>query len=356
MHSVHNAKFEEMKRFFFDNDTAVKFVDFLMKKAEVYAPHRKGDHSYAYEKVKDAGRVVFNYPRTIQPLKKFFLPPHETLLRFNLKTNEFSQEKVVAEKRIFFGIHSYEMQGLKRLDYSFARGEPESNYLNRRENTVFIGISFTPDVYHFSKSVGISIEETDGFCLYFEPVENGYLVFEVNDEGRDLVDAFGQGAPVDTLMTIDMAEKEFKTKIKYHYNRLPQVFEQVYHSSVWEKVAEKCVGCGTCNLLCPTCYCFDVRDNVALNIEEGSRERFWDGCMLNPFAEVAGNENFREELSSRTRHRLYRKFKYLPDQSGELHCVGCGRCTKYCPAAISITGILNDLIEDISAQQQKQVG
>ena len=74
--------------------------------------------------------------------------------------------------------------------------------------------------------------------------------------------------------------------------------------------------------------------------------------MLNEFAEVAGGENFRNTLSSRTRHRLYRKFKYITQLSGELHCVGCGRCSRYCPAGIDIVAILNELIKDYQRQQE----
>lgn len=349
-----NAKFAEMKRYFFDNATAIDFINHLTKQAQVIAPHRKGENSYSYERVENAEQVIFDYPRTIQPLKKYFLPPRETLLNFNLSDNTYATEKRTIEKRIFFGIHAYELQGLKRLDYSFSRGAPESNYLSRRENALFIGISYKPDDYHFSKSVGISIEETDGFCLYFEPIENGYLVFEVTDEGHDLLSDFGKGALVDAPLNFNMTRKEFKNKIKYHHNRLPQIFELLYNSPVWDKVAEKCVGCGTCNLLCPTCYCFDIRDEITLALTEGKRVRFWDSCMLNEFAQVAGNENFREKISHRTRHRLHRKFKYLTDQSGELHCVGCGRCSKYCPAGISITDIINNLIDDYTALQHKK--
>ena len=158
-----------------------------------------------------------------------------------------------------------------------------------------------------------------------------------------------------SILDFEITNKHFSAKIKYHYNRLPQVFEYVYQSKVWDKVAEKCVGCGTCNLLCATCYCFDVHDEVDLNVIDGKRERFWDSCMLHPFAEVAGGENFRDKLSLRTRHRLYRKFKYITEESGELQCIGCGRCSRYCPAQINIVDIINDLIEDYTEQQEKQV-
>jgi len=348
-----NTKLAEMKRYFFDESTVLKFIDFLKNKAEVIAPHRKGDNSFSYEPVKDTKDVVLEYPRTIQPLKKFFLPPIETLLSFRVSKNEYKEEKVEVENKIFFGIHSYEMQGVKRLDFSFERGKAESNYFNRRDKSLFIGISYTPDKFHFAKSVGIEIEQINGFCLFLEKVQNGYLVFVITDEGGNLIKEFGAGQPVDD--PVEIGEKEYESKIKYHYNRLPQVFENVYKSKVWESVADRCLGCGTCNLLCSTCYCFDVRDEVEMDADEGKRQRFWDGCMLNTFAEVAGGENFREKLSSRTRHRLYRKFKYITKASGELHCIGCGRCSKYCPADINIVEIINDLIQDFSDQQNKQV-
>ena len=349
------ANLEQVKRYFFDRETTAKFIKYLMGKSTLIAPHKKGESSFVFDEVSKVEDVVLDYPRTIQPLKKYFLPPKETLLTFNLEDNSFEEATHEVEEQIFFAIHAYDLQSIMRLDYSFSKGNAESNYLNKRKKSCFIGISFQPDQWHFSKSVGIEIEKLDGFCLFFEPVEKGHLVFEVNENGREFLSEFGAGALVDTPLDFAVTEKNFKAKLKYHYNRLPQVFEHVYKSKVWEKVAEKCVGCGTCNLLCPTCYCFDVRDEVELNLVDGSRNRFWDGCMLNTFAEVAGGENFRDKLDQRTRHRLYRKFKYITDQSSELHCVGCGRCSRYCPADISIVDIINDLIVDYTDQQQKQV-
>lgn len=348
-----NPGLETFNRYYADDKTAYLFVEYLKSVAPVYAPHKKGESSYIFRQVTEVKEVVFEYNRTIQSIKKYFLPPRETLLSFNTETNDFSKLKITPEKRIFFGVHSYDMQSVRCLDYSFYRGNPESNYINRRDKTIFIGIDYKPDEFHFSKSVGIEIEQTIGFSLFFNRVENGFIIFEIDETGKELLHNFGKVVPVNDK-PFQRKEKTFTAKFKYHYNRLPQVFEHIYKSGVWNEIAEKCVGCGTCNLLCSTCYCFDVRDEVELDGKTGCRERVWDGCMLNNFAEVAGGENFRESLAARTRHRVYRKFKYLTDQSGLMHCVGCGRCSKYCPAGIKMTDIINRLIEDFEYQQEKQ--
>lgn len=347
------SKLEAFKRYYFDKTTTEKFITFLKQQATVVAPHKKGDVSYSFQVVDDVKDVVLDYPRTIQPLKKVFMPPKEVLINFNIKDNSYKQPELKPTKQFFFAVHSYEMQSIKNLDYSFIAGHPESNYLTRRENSTFFGMAYQPDKWHFSADVGIDIEETDGFALYFYPQEEGHLVFIINDEGAQLMKEFGLGVEV-ADKDLHMDHIEYKSKIKYNHNHLPEIFKHVYKSEVWEKVAEKCLGCGTCQILCPTCYCFDVHDEIELNVEDGARTRVWDGCMLNRFAEVSGGENFRETIGGRTRHRLFRKFKYITEQSGMLHCVGCGRCSRYCPADISLVDIVNDLVDDYTEQQKNQ--
>ena len=129
---------------------------------------------------------------------------------------------------------------------------------------------------------------------------------------------------------------------------LPEILDESYDSLIWDALSRNCFSCGTCNLVCPTCYCFDVREVVEMNLLEGRRERRWDGCMLQNFAEVAGGENFREHKADRLRHRIFRKGKYMREMFGKSGCVGCGRCDRHCTAGISIQQICKQLATQAS--------
>ena len=118
-------------------------------------------------------------------------------------------------------------------------------------------------------------------------------------------------------------------------------------SSFWEKHSEKCLACGSCVLVCPTCYCFDVKDNPDLSLEQGERVRIWDGCLLEDFAKVASGENFRATRPTRYRHRYFKKGKYLYDRFGFVSCVGCGRCSSNClPDIANPVNLFNDMYHE----------
>ncbi|RMG82596.1 MAG: hypothetical protein D6707_02635, partial [Bacteroidetes bacterium] len=125
-----------------------KFSTFLMNKAKVIAPHKKGEKSFVFKETVNPDEIVLSYTRTLHPLKKFFLPPVETLLEFDLEKNEIKAPEIPIEDRFFLGVHSYDMKAILLLDYSFKKGNPEANYLKRRERSVFIGVSYQPDEYH----------------------------------------------------------------------------------------------------------------------------------------------------------------------------------------------------------------
>jgi len=331
-----------MVNFFLDGERLPEFVAHLMDRKPVYAPHAKGKKSFAFELVSDPSAVVLDYPRTMHSVKKFFLPPREKLLGYDLKNNTCEPADIPATEAVFLGVHSYDLTAVGRLDYNFTVGSPEKNYLTRREGALFIGVSYEPDQYHFAGSVGIRPEDNAGCDIFLTKLLDGFVVEVLTSSGENLIEGFDMpahdaGKP---------ATGHFQQHIYLPQAKLGEVMEQSYDNPVWEETAEKCVGCGTCNIVCPTCYCFNVEEEVDLSLTHGTRQRTWDGCMLRQFSEVAGGEVFRESLASRQRHRVFRKFKYISDVTGQPWCVGCGRCTAYCTAGISIVNIVNRLVGD----------
>ena len=118
---------------------------------------------------------------------------------------------------------------------------------------------------------------------------------------------------------------------------------------MWLKNAEACFTCGTCVVVCPTCYCFDTEDEASLSEPgSGTRYRSWDGCLLQDFAVVAGGHDFRKSLAGKHRHRVKRKFEYHNGRFPEdgAFCVGCGRCGAQCTAGIDIFHMANDVVAE----------
>ena len=155
-----------------------------------------------------------------------------------------------------------------------------------------------------------------------------------------------------------MSEKwaRFPYRLDFDVSELPSLLTSSYRSDVWEKLGERCLACGSCTMVCPTCTCFDVQDSVEFNLEDGVRCRVWDSCQLGLFATVAGGHNFRAQRSSRVRHRFLRKGKYQREAYGVAGCVGCGRCAAACLAHITPVDTFNTLYRQHQEAQAQPEG
>ena len=316
-------------------------VSILGKKYRIVAPVPKGK-SFVFSVVSDPRQVVLEYPTTILPLKKFFLPPNDLLLSYNTKTQAARAPEIEAVPTVFFGVHNYELQGLFRLDHAFRSGVPDQTWLDRREKAVFVGVGYQPDEWHFSDSVGIPLSLREGFDAFLTRFDEAWRIEPLTPKGQSLIDDLAA-----LLVPCDRTGYpvvHFKSKLKQSVAGIREIFHGAYNHPVWQKTARECYSCGTCNIVCPTCYCFDVDDLTLLGSEEGMRMRRWDSCQFLSFTTVAGGEAFREKRNDRVRHRMSRKFSYITDEKGRPFCVGCGRCVRQCTAKISIVDVMNALL------------
>lgn len=336
---------------FLPKERRVDFLTSLMNEGfKLNAPTRKEENFYSFKKIKDPGEVVFDYVRTILPPKKYFLPQTETIVRYDYPTSEVSPV-VEAENQIIFGVHPCDLKGINLLDKIFSEKNEDYNYLRKRKKTVLIGIDCMPDDRCFCTSVDSAVPKNEYFDLFLTDIGNGYLINVSTEQGRELITGidFIRDATDGEIQKRDEFVEKKKASVRNIMNiplsELPLMFFGVYNSKVWEENGKKCVACGRCNLVCPTCYCFDVYDSMNLKLTTGERIRQWDSCHLESFTKVGTGEVFRKEKSSRDRHRFYRKFYYLSRFSPSF-CVGCGRCGSECLAGIEVVETVNRLTKE----------
>jgi formate hydrogenlyase subunit 6/NADH:ubiquinone oxidoreductase subunit I len=317
------------------------FVNNLINsEAEVVGAKRK-DGKYALGKLADASQLCLDYDFALYPPKGYLLPPRETLIEFELGEEPRVEPVVEAKPVILFGVHPYDIKAIELLDTAFSGANRDINYLSRRANTTIIGVDcLNPNPNAFCASLGTATTDS-GFDLMLTDIGDSYVVAIGSSEGEQLLSRYAvtREATQSELAQRDEQRRQaltrYKVTLSVSVEELPALLDKSWDSAVFREKSEKCLSCGSCVMVCPTCFCFDVQDDIALNLKQGERYRQWDGCMLVDFALVAGGENFRQDSQSRFRHRIYRKGKYLLERYGKLGCVGCGRCASACLAEIA---------------------
>jgi sulfhydrogenase subunit beta (sulfur reductase) len=317
-----------------------KWVDGLIKKQKVIGVQAKGER-FAFGPLTKAADLRLDYDVSILPPKSFLQPPKEILLNF--KKDSGYQSVIDAEPFILLGVHPYDMVSIMQMDEIFSQQNYDAHYMARRENATIVVVdvqSISPNV--FAGYMGTS-HIKDGYDVLLTRIGDVYLVDAKTKKGEALMASLA-GAPDAGKSLIEQREMVWvynenrlrKHELKAQPSKWPELLEGGYEHSIWEERAKLCFSCGSCNLVCPTCYCFDVRDDVKWDLKNGERARFWDGCMLTDFATVAGSHNFRKDKSARFRHRYLRKGRYVPSKiKGQIACVGCGRCITACVANIA---------------------
>lgn len=316
------------------------FNDFITslienKKYHVEGPIAKGE-KFVFGPLDSTDELRLDYDVTIMPPKKYFLPMYETMMEFDL-SDPFKKEKQERKPTtILLGVHPYDLVAIQQCDSYYLDTDPSEEYLERRKNTIIIGSDVLAVAEKaFFGAMGTGTVDS-GYDLFITDLGDHVIIDIGTEQGEALLKhakRVKDASPVDKQKVkssrqaaSDKAMRGLKIKPSGWYDLLQNNRE----SPVWKEQSDKCLACGTCTIVCPTCFCYDVRDDVDVNLKEGKRIRTWDGCLLREFSAVASGEVFREDILDRYRHRFFRKGSYLPDRFGFVACVGCGRCSTQC--------------------------
>ncbi|MEF8879034.1 MAG: 4Fe-4S dicluster domain-containing protein [Candidatus Thermoplasmatota archaeon] len=313
------------------------FVDDLIQsdKFEVVGVKSKGK-SYVFDDLENSEELELEYDTTILPPKKYFLPPYENMMNYDLKKPFNVEESNGGKPRVIIGMHPYDIIAIEQMDKVYQDVKEDDFYTRRRKNTIIIGVDIEkPFSRCFAGSMGTHTTDS-GFDLMLTKIGRKYGVTVGSKKGRKLLHNFAKTKKAKESDVKKIAKKRDKVKDKFECEvevdkeDWPSVLAARYEDELWGKKSEKCLECSSCTMVCPTCYCYDVEDKVSLDLKDGSRVRTWDGCLLKDFTKVAGDEIFREDVEERYRHRFFRKGCYLPMRYGFVACVGCGRCARAC--------------------------
>lgn len=323
------------------------FVNALMADYRVVAPVAKGPQ-FGFETLHDPAELRLDYNITILPPKTALQPPQERIVRILLDGEPVVEPLIEAVPTVLLGVHTCDLHALSLLDRAFSADFPDVHYLERRKQTLVVSMECLKpcDEHSFCKDMG-TMSADGGYDLHLTDIGDAYAVAIGTDAGAALLGKYANiYSPSDgetRRLEEAMAAKwpRFRNRLTFDAAELPALLATAYKHPIWKELGDRCLACGSCTNVCPTCYCFNVTDALELNGVEAIRTRRWDSCQLEEFALVASGENFREARSARQRHRMMRKGKYLRERFDTTGCVGCGRCIRACLVHINIVDTFN---------------
>jgi sulfhydrogenase subunit beta (sulfur reductase) len=329
-----------------------RWFDSLKRHGKIFGPKKK-EHQYVFRPVDEFEELSLVYIPTILPPKKYYFPQKEALLKFSIEPYKTDKAIKEFEEYILFAVHTCDIAGIQCLDVVFNEHPADPNYLNRKEKTTVIGIECMDycDAYASCAAVGNHVPR-GGYDIMLTDLDGFYAMHINSEKGENLVAGKSYIREMDDAdkarlkKVQDEKLKRFHNEFNKDIKSVEKAFDDGFLSPVWQDVGRRCVGCTNCTAVCPTCYCFDIADEMEMNLNDGVRTRTWSYCQMDDFAKVATGEDFRSGRDSRQRHRYYRKFKYPVTKYNKYFCTGCGRCTRTCMAKISLVETVNALLDE----------
>ncbi|MCV7379189.1 4Fe-4S ferredoxin [Mycobacterium alsense] len=299
--------------------------------------------------------AVFGHSAGPQSWKQFLHPPRQRLWAGGRDGSGGAEPDDAAPRYAFLGVRGCDLAAIATLDGVLGRPDyPDDSYVGRRRRAFVVAVNCTePGGLCFCASMGTGPAAGPGYDLALtERLDGGeatYLVDVGSAEGGDVLAAVSHR--VATSDEIASARDDVESAADRMGRQMPDtdlrgLLIRSRESPQWDEVASRCLTCGNCTMVCPTCFCTSTEDVSDLTGEHAERWRNWASCFEFDFTYIHGGGAVRQSGASRYRHWLTHKLGTWHDQFGMSGCVGCGRCIAWCPTGIDITAEMNKMAAD----------
>jgi sulfhydrogenase subunit beta (sulfur reductase) len=299
-----------------------------------------------YRLVKSDRNAFFDYVVGPHSWKRYLFPPAQRLWQAQRRGRSFrlDEEANTPPHYAFLGVRSCEIHAMQIQDRVFNNGDfADPAYLARRSAALIVAVNCArPSGTCFCNSMATGPRAERGFDLALTELldENRHVfLVEVGSErGASVLAKLPHGpAQADDLAA---ARAIFAEAARTMGRRMISSVDALLKTNLehprWQAIAQRCLSCANCTLVCPTCFCTTVEDVTDLSAENAERWRRWDSCFNLDFSYIHGG-SIRREVYSRYRQWMTHKLSTWHEQFGSSGCVGCGRCITWCPVGIDIT-------------------
>jgi len=319
-----------------------ELIQALAAEGQVFVPQElNGNTKYApWQK---GVQVILDKNVLLSP-KDILFPQTEAMYSYvadNLNT-AITEVAVAAEKQVIFGIKPCDVKSVRLMDLVFlTKGFEDTFYKTKKDNTLLVSVGCAkaePTCFCTSMDVNPQVEE--GADLALIDMGEEYGVEAKTEAGSQLL------AKINSLLKDSTGQLIETTGFQIVFDGIegvPEKLKGMFEHPIWDEICLKCISCGACTYLCPTCHCFDIQTKKIG--KEGYSYRCWDSCMFSDYALMAGGHDVRPSKKERVRQRFMHKLRYFPERYNELMCVGCGRCLAKCPVNVDITRIIGQIKE-----------